>query len=192
MLLVGKQAPEFKAVALVDGKDFKEVSLSDYKGKHVVLFFYPLDFTFVCPTELHALQDKYNEFKKRDVELLGISVDSQFSHLAWVETPKNKGGIAGTTFPLIADLNKTITRDYDVEVEGAGIAFRAVFLINKEGIVQHQSVNNTDIGRNIDEIIRTVDALQFTEKHGEVCPANWNEGDSSMKPSQEGLTEYFG
>ena len=191
MVLVGKQAPEFKAVALFVDNQFKDLSLTSAKGKFLVLFFYPADFTFVCPTELHALQDKYEEFKKRGVELLGISVDSQFSHLAWVETPKNKGGIAGTTFPLVADLNKTITRDYDVEVEGAGIAFRAVFVINKDGVVQHQSVNNTDIGRNIDEILRTVDALQFTEKHGEVCPANWNEGDAAMKPSQDGITEYF-
>ncbi|PID29132.1 MAG: thioredoxin peroxidase [Candidatus Cloacimonadota bacterium] len=192
MVLVGRKAPDFKATALVNGNEFKEISLSDYKGKYVLLFFYPLDFTFVCPTEIHAFQNKLEEFKKRGVEVIGVSIDSQFSHFNWVKTPKSQGGIEGTTYPLIADLNKTITRDYDVEVPGAGIAFRANFLIDKEGVVQHQSINNTDIGRNVDELIRLVDALQFTEKHGEVCPANWNEGDKSMKPTAEGLGEYFG
>ncbi|MBN1968047.1 MAG: peroxiredoxin [Candidatus Delongbacteria bacterium] len=191
MVLVGRKAPEFKATALVDGKDFKEISLSDYNGKYVLLFFYPLDFTFVCPTEIHAFQDKLEEFKRRGVEVIGVSVDSQFSHLNWVNSPRSEGGIAGTTYPLIADLNKTITRDYDVEVPGSGIAFRANFLIDRNGYVQHQSINNTDIGRNVDELIRLVDALKFTEEHGEVCPANWSEGVKSMKPNQEGLKEYF-
>ena len=191
-VLVGKQAPDFKADAVVNGTEFKEISLSDYKGKkYVALFFYPLDFTFVCPTELHAFQDKLAEFNSLDTEVIGVSVDSKFSHFAWLNTPKNQGGIEGVKYAVVSDLNKQITRDYDVEVEGAGIAYRGLFLIDKEGIVQHQVVNNLPLGRNVDEAIRMVKALQFFEKNGEVCPANWNEGDKAMKPSDEGLKEYF-
>jgi peroxiredoxin (alkyl hydroperoxide reductase subunit C) len=191
-VLVGKQAPDFKAEAVVNGTEFKEISLSDFKGKkYVALFFYPLDFTFVCPTELHAFQDKLAEFQALDTEVIGVSVDSKFSHFAWLNTPKGQGGIEGVKYAVVSDLNKTITRDYDVEVEGAGIAYRGLFLIDKDGVVQHQVVNNLPLGRNVDEAIRMVKALQFFEKNGEVCPANWNEGAKGMKPNDEGLKEYF-
>lgn len=191
-VLVGKQAPNFTADAVVNGNEFKEISLSDFQGKkYVVLFFYPLDFTFVCPTELHAFQDKLAEFEALGAEVIGVSVDSKFSHFAWANTPKREGGIEGVKYTLVSDLNKTITRDYDVEVEGAGISYRGLFLIDKDGLVQHQVVNNLPLGRNVDEAIRMVKALQFFEKNGEVCPANWNEGDKGMKANDEGLKEYF-
>lgn len=191
-VLVGKQAPDFKANAVVNGAIEADFSLSQYKGsKYVVLFFYPLDFTFVCPTELHAFQAQLADFEKRGVQVVGVSVDSHFSHLAWVNTPKKQGGIEGVTYPLVADLNKTISADYDVLVEGAGIAYRGLFLIDKEGLVRHQVVNDLPLGRNIDEALRMVDALQFFEKNGEVCPANWSEGKKSMKATGEGLVEYF-
>lgn len=189
-VLVGKQAPEFVAKAVVEGQ-FKEVKLSDYRGKYVVLFFYPLDFTFVCPTELHTFQEKLEDFRSRGCEVLGVSVDSEHSHLAWLNTPKTKGGIQGVKYPLVADITKSIARDYDVLIQDAGIAFRGTFLIDREGVVQHQTVNNLPLGRNIDEFVRLLDALQFTEEHGEVCPANWSKGEKSMKPNAEGLTEYF-
>ena len=191
-VLVGKQAPAFTAAAVVGGnKIVEDFSLADYKGKEVVLFFYPLDFTFVCPTELHAFQAKLGEFEKRGVQVIGVSVDSQFSHYAWLTTPKNKGGIEGVTYPLVADLDKSISANYDVLVEGAGIAYRGLFLIDKAGVVRHQVVNDLPLGRNIDEALRMVDALQFFEENGEVCPANWQEGEKSMKPNQDGLEEYF-
>jgi peroxiredoxin 2/4 len=191
-VLVGKKAPDFTAPAVINGNTFVDAcSLSSFKGKYVVLFFYPLDFTFVCPTELHAFQDKVEEFKKRNVEIVGCSVDSKFSHLAWLNTPRSQGGIQGITYPLVSDINKTIARDYDVLIEGAGIALRGLFLIDRDGIVKHQVVNDLGLGRNIDEVIRLVDALQFTEEFGEVCPANWNKGDKSMKPNEAGLKEYF-
>ncbi len=191
-VLVGKTAPDFEAAAVVDGNKIVEnFKLSDYKGKHIVLFFYPLDFTFVCPTELHAFQAKLEDFKKRDVEVIGVSVDSQFSHFAWLNTPVAKGGIEGVKYPLVADLNKTISLDYDVLVEGAGVAYRGLFLIDPEFNVRHQVINDLPLGRNIDEALRMVDALQFFEKNGEVCPANWHEGEKSMKPDQAGLEEYF-
>lgn len=190
-VLVGRQAPEFKANAVVNGEIKADFSLSDYKGKYVVLFFYPLDFTFVCPTELHAFQEKLSAFESKNTQVIGVSIDSHFSHLAWVNTPKKQGGIEGVTYPLVADLNKTIAADYDVLVEGAGIAYRGLFLIDKEGLVRHQVVNDLPLGRNIDEALRMVDALQFFEKNGEVCPANWQEGAKSMKPDGDGLKEYF-
>lgn len=190
-VLVGKEAPDFEAVAVV-GTEIKEgFKLSDYKGKYILLFFYPLDFTFVCPTELLAFNEKLDDFKKRGVEVIGASVDSHFSHFAWLTTPRAKGGIEGVQYPIVSDLNKTISADYDVLVEGAGIAYRGLFLIDKNFVVRHQVVNDLPLGRSVDEAIRMVDALQFTEEHGEVCPANWNKGDKSMKPSQEGLEEYF-
>lgn len=191
MVLVNKEAPDFTAKAVQEGTVIDEYKLSDLRGKYVVLFFYPLDFTFVCPTELHAFQAKLAEFKKRNVEVVGVSIDSWFSHLAWLQQPKNQGGIEGVTYPLVSDLNKTISKDYDVLLEGVGIALRGLFLIDKEGIVQHQVVNNLPLGRSIDEALRLVDALQFTEEHGEVCPANWKEGEKSMKPTGDGLKEYF-
>jgi peroxiredoxin 2/4 len=191
-VLVGRPAPDFDVAAVVKGSQFVDsVKLSDFKGQYVVLFFYPLDFTFVCPTELHAFQDKLEEFRKRNVELLGCSVDSKFSHFAWLTTPRNRGGIEGVTYTLLSDINKTVSEDYDVLLEGAGIALRGLFLIDKEGIVRHQVVNDLPLGRNVDEVLRLVDALQFTEQFGEVCPANWNKGDKTMKPTDEGLKEYF-
>ncbi len=190
-VLVGKQAPDFTAKAVDGGKIVDNFKLSNYKGKYIVLFFYPLDFTFVCPTELHAFNDKLTEFKERGVELIGCSVDSHFSHLAWLNTKKADGGIQGVKYPIVADLNKTIARDYDVLVETAGIAYRGLFLIDKNFIVRHQVVNDLPLGRNVDETLRMVDALQFNEKNGEVCPANWTKGTKAMKPNQEGLKEYF-
>jgi peroxiredoxin (alkyl hydroperoxide reductase subunit C) len=189
-VLVGKKAPDFKADAVVNG-DFKTVSLSDYKGKYVVMFFYPLDFTFVCPTELHAFQEKLSAFKAMNCELIGVSIDSKFSHFAWLNTPKEEGGIKGVTYTLISDLNKTIARDYDVLIPEAGIALRGSFLIDKEGVVQQQTINNLPLGRNVDEMLRLVEALQYTESHGEVCPANWKKGDRAMKADQSGLKSYF-
>ena len=189
-VLVGKKAPEFKADAVVNG-DFKTVSLSDYKGKYVVMFFYPLDFTFVCPTELHAFQEKLSAFKSLNCELLGVSVDSKFSHFAWLNTPKEEGGIKGVTYTLISDLNKTIARDYDVLIPEGGVALRGAFLIDKEGVVQQQTINSLPLGRNVDEMLRLVEALQYTESHGEVCPANWKKGDKAMKADQAGLKSYF-
>jgi peroxiredoxin (alkyl hydroperoxide reductase subunit C) len=191
MVLVNRQAPDFTAKAVKGSEVIDDFKLSSLRGKYVVLFFYPLDFTFVCPTELHAFQEKLEDFKKKNVEVIGVSTDSWFSHLAWLKTPRNQGGIEGVTYPLISDFNKTISRDYDVLFDGLGAAYRGLFLIDKEGIVQHQVVNNLPLGRNIDEALRMVDALQFTEKHGEVCPANWNEGEKSMKPTDAGLKEYF-
>lgn len=190
-VLVGRQAPDFKATAVVNG-DFKQVRLSDYRGKYVVLFFYPLDFTFVCPTEMHAFQEKLETFKQLNVEVLGVSVDSEHSHLAWLHQPKEQGGIHGVKYPIVSDLNKTIARDYDVLVPDAGVAFRATFLIDKEGKVRHQTVNDLPLGRNIDEFTRLVEALQFHEQHGEVCPANWKKGEKTMKPNQAGLKAFFG
>ncbi|MEC4679006.1 MAG: peroxiredoxin [Nitrospirota bacterium] len=191
MVLVNQEAPDFTEKAVVDGQVVNEFKLSDQRGKYVVLFFYPLDFTFVCPTELHAFQGKLEEFKKRNVEVIGVSTDSWFSHLAWLNTPKNQGGIEGVTYPLVSDFNKTISKSYDVLFEGLGAAYRGLFLIDKKGVVQHQVVNNLPLGRSVGEVLRMVDALQFTEEHGEVCPADWKEGDKSMKPTDAGLKEYF-
>lgn len=189
-VLVGKNAPDFKATAVVNG-DFKQVSLSDYRGKYVVLFFYPLDFTFVCPTEMHAFQEKLDTFKKLNTEVLAVSVDSQFSHLAWLNTKVEDGGISGVKYPIIADINKTISRDYDVLIPDAGVALRGAFLIDKQGKVRQQTINDLPLGRNIDEMVRLVEALQFHEEHGEVCPANWKKGDKAMKADQAGLKAYF-
>ncbi len=189
-VLVGKAAPEFTAQAVMPDNSFQEISLSDYKGKHVVLFFYPLDFTFVCPSELIAFDHRLNEFKERGVEVIGASIDSHFSHLAWKNTEINNGGIGNVQYPLIADIDKSITEAYDMRT-GPGIALRGSFLIDKEGVVQHQVVNNLSLGRDIDEMLRMVDALQFTEEHGEVCPAGWNKGEAGMKASTEGVAEYL-
>ncbi len=191
-VLVGKQAPEFDVKAVVNGNEVVDsYKLSDLKGKHVVLFFYPLDFTFVCPTELHAFQSKLADFEKRNVQVVGCSVDSWFSHVAWLNTPKNKGGIEGVTYPILSDFNKEISKAYDVLVDGLAASYRGLFLIDTEGVVRHQVVNDLPLGRNIDEALRMVDALQFFEKNGEVCPANWKTGETSMKPNQEGLEAYF-
>lgn len=189
-VLVGKRAPEFSAQAVVDGIVVDRFSLSQFDDKMVLFFFYPLDFTFVCPTELHAFQERLNEFEERDTIVVGCSIDSVYSHLAWLATPKSKGGIEGITYPLVSDLKKDIAKAYDVLAE-AGIAYRGLFLIDKRGIVRHQVVNDLPLGRSVDEALRMIDALSFFEKNGEVCPANWKKGAKAMKPTQEGLTAYM-
>ena len=191
-VLVGKKAPDFNATAVVGGDVKNNFKLSDMRGKYVVLFFYPLDFTFVCPTELHAFNEKLDQFRKLNTEVIGVSIDSHFSHVAWLNTPKESGGIAGVRYPLVSDINKTIARDYDVLIPDAGIALRGAFLIDKEGIVKHQTVNDLPLGRNIDEFLRLTEALQYHEQHGEVCPANWKKGDKAMKANTQGLKTYFG
>ncbi|MBT6121343.1 peroxiredoxin [bacterium] len=192
-VLVGKKAPDFTAKAVIDGGEVVDsYKLSDLRGKYTVLFFYPLDFTFVCPTELHAFQEKLGEFETRNTQVVAVSVDSWFSHAAWLNTPKDKGGIQGVTYPIVSDFNKQISKDFDVLVEGLGAAYRGLFLIDKDGIVRHQVVNDLPLGRSVEETLRMVDALQFTEEHGEVCPANWTKGKKAMKPNTDGLTTYFG
>jgi len=190
-MLTGKKAPDFQEKAVIKDQIVDDFTLSSYKGKYVVLFFYPLDFTFVCPTELHSFQEKLSQFEERGCAVIGCSVDSWFSHHAWLALPKNKGGIEGVTYPIVSDLNKTIAKDYGVLKEDEGIAYRGLFLIDKEQVVRHTVVNDLPLGRNVDETLRTLDALIFHEKHGEVCPANWREGSKSMKPTQEGLASYF-
>jgi peroxiredoxin (alkyl hydroperoxide reductase subunit C) len=188
---VGEEAPEFKATAVMADNTFKnDFQLSDFKGKYVLLFFYPLDFTFVCPSEIIAFNKKLDEFKSRNVEVIGISTDSHFSHWAWKNTPVNNGGIGDIQFPLVADLTKEISADYGVLLEG-GMALRGTFLIDKEGMVQHMSVNNLGLGRSVDEALRMIDALQHLEEHGEVCPANWSKGDDAMTPTADGVAKYL-
>lgn len=189
-VLVNRIAPDFKAQAVMADGSFKEIRLSDYRGRHVVLFFWPLDFTFVCPSEIIAHEHRRAAFEKAGVQLIGVSIDSQFTHHAWRETPVNKGGIGRVGFPIVADVNHEIVRAYGVE-HADGVAFRASFLIDKTGVVQHQTVNNLPLGRNVDEMLRTVDALQFTEAHGEVCPAGWQKGEAGMKPTAEGVASYL-
>lgn len=189
--LVGKKAPGFKANAVVGHKIVSDFSLDQYLGKNVIFFFYPLDFTFVCPTELHAFQEKIEEFEKRNCQVIACSIDSQYSHLAWLKTPASKGGIEGITYPLVSDLNKNISRDYGVLIEEEGISYRGLYLIDKEGTVRHQLINDLPLGRSVDEAIRILDALTYFEKNGEVCPANWRSDSQSMKPTQEGLEKYF-
>ncbi|MDA3843304.1 MAG: peroxiredoxin [Candidatus Kapabacteria bacterium] len=201
--LIGKKAPSFKANAVINGNEIVEgYSLDQFIGKKdVVLFFYPLDFTFVCPTELLAFQEKLAEFEKRGVAVVGCSVDSQFSHWAWLNTDKNNGGIKGVTYPLVSDMSTTIARNFGVlagkynhdtgEFDGAPVAFRGTFLIDKEGVVKHSVVNDLGLGRSVDETLRMVDALHHLEKYGEVCPANWKEGDDAMTPSLTGVADYL-
>lgn len=189
--LVGKTAPHFSAKAVKNGQIVDEFSLRDFLGKYVLFFFYPLDFTFVCPTELHAFQEQLSEFEKRGVQVVGCSVDSCFSHLAWLGTPRSKGGIEGVEYPLVSDLNKQIARNYQVLKEDEGIAYRGLYLIDKQGIVRHQLINDLPLGRSIDEALRMVDALLFFEANGEVCPANWKHGAKAMKPTNDGLVVYF-
>ena len=191
-VLVGKTAPDFSVKAVVNGGTVQDkFTMSQFRGKYVALFFYPFDFTFVCPTELHAFQEKLAEFESRNVQLIGVSTDSWHSHVAWLNTPKTKGGIQGVTYPLAADFNKTIARDYDVLVEGLGAAYRGLFLIDKDGVVRHQVVNDLPLGRSVDEVLRMVDALQYFEANGEVCPANWTQGKQALKETREGLEVYF-
>jgi peroxiredoxin (alkyl hydroperoxide reductase subunit C) len=191
-VLVNKQAPDFKVTAATGPNESKEIKLSDYKDKkYVVLFFYPKDFTFVCPTEIHAFQDALGEFESRNAVVLGVSTDTENSHQAWLRTPKNDGGIQGVTYPLLADVLKSISRDYDVLDEAAGIAYRATFIINKSGLVMAQNVSHRPIGRSVEEALRLLDAVQYNEEHGEVCPAGWTKGKKAMKGSNEGVRAYF-
>ena len=190
--LVNKPAPDFTATAVMPDNSFNDkFSLSSLSGKYTCLFFYPLDFTFVCPSEIIAFDRKLDEFKKRNCEVVGVSVDSQFTHLAWKNTPVEKGGIGDVKFPLVADLKKQIAADYGVLFEDAGIAFRGLFIIDKVGTVQHALVNNLPLGRNVDEALRVLSALQYHEEHGEVCPANWREGEKAMTPIAEGVASYL-
>ena len=191
-VLVGKQAPDFTVPAVLgNGEIVDSFNFSDAtSGKYAVVFFYPLDFTFVCPSELIALDHRIDEFKNRGVEVVAVSIDSHFTHNAWRNTPINKGGIGPVRYTLAADLTHSIAKDYDVETAG-GVAFRGTFLIDTQGVVRHQVVNDLPLGRNIDELIRVVDALQFHEEHGEVCPAGWNKGDKGMNASPAGVAEYL-
>jgi len=190
MSLVQKPAPDFKADAVV-GKLFKSVQLSDYKGKWLVLYFYPLDFTFVCPTEITAFSDKNEEFTKIGAEVVGCSIDSKFTHLAWINTPRKEGGLGDIKHPLLADVTKKIAKDYDVLIEEAGIALRGLFIINPEGKVVYQVVHDLGVGRSVDETLRVIKAFQQVAKTGEVCPANWTEGKKTMKPDTQKSKEYF-
>lgn len=189
-VLVQKEAPDFTAQAVMPNGSFQEVKLSDYRDQYVMLFFYPLDFTFVCPTEIIAFSEHNQSFKDLNVQLLGVSVDSHFSHHAWREMPREKGGIGPIQYPLVADLNKQIAKDYDVLIDD-GVALRGLFLIDKEGIVRHQVVNDLPLGRSVAEALRMVQALQYFEKNGEVCPANWQEGASTIKPNLNESKEFF-
>jgi len=190
-ILVSRQAPDFTAPAVMpNGEIVERFTLSDLRGRYVVLFFWPLDFTFVCPTEILAHDRRIEQFKERNVEVVGISIDSQFTHFAWRNTPVKEGGIGPVKFPLVADVTHAITRAYGIE-HPEGVALRASFLIDREGIVQHQVVNNLPLGRNVDEMLRMVDALQFTEEHGEVCPAGWNKGQEGMQPTSRGVADYL-
>ena len=188
--LVTKPAPDFTAEAVLGDGSISEISLSDYKGQYVLLYFYPLDFTFVCPTEIIAFNKKVEEFKKRNTQLIGVSIDSAFTHSAWRRTPLNEGGIGEIDYPLVADLKKSIATDYGVLFDDS-IALRGLFLIDKEGVVRHALVNDLPLGRSVDEAIRMVDALQYFETNGEVCPANWKQGEEAMKPDAEGVAKYL-
>ncbi|KAA0258837.1 peroxiredoxin [Deferribacter autotrophicus] len=189
MSLVTKKAPLFEEDAVVN-KEFKRIKLEDYRGKWVVLFFYPLDFTFVCPTEITALSDAYEEFQKRNCEIIGVSTDSKFSHLAWINTPREEGGLGDIKYPLVADFTKKISEDYGVLLPG-GMALRATFIIDPDGVVQFELIHDLGIGRNVKEILRSLDALQYTKKHGEVCPAGWEPGKETMVPDPEKMKEFF-
>ncbi len=189
--LVTNEAPDFTAIAVMPDNTFNEAfSLSALRGKYVLLFFYPLDFTFVCPSEILAFNKAVDAFKEKNCEVVGVSIDSHFSHLAWKNTAINDGGIGNVQFPLVADLDKSISKNYGVLLE-MGIALRGLYLVDKEGIVRHQVVNDLPLGRNVDEALRMLDALQFTEEHGDVCPANWNKGDDAMEPTAEGVAKYL-
>lgn len=204
-VLVGKKAPNFTASAVINGEEIVEgFTLEQFQGKYVILFFYPKDFTFVCPTELHAFQEKLDAFKAKNVEVIAVSTDTEQSHWGWLQLPKDKGGIQGVTYPIVADTNKTISTNYDVlagnyfynendelAAEGELIAYRGLFLIDPNGVVRHQLVNDLPLGRNVDEAMRMVDALQFVDENGEVCPANWSEGKSAMSATHDGVADYL-
>lgn len=188
--LVGKQAPHFSAKAVIADTIVNDFSLEDFKGKNIVFFFYPLDFTFVCPTELHAFQEAFAEFDKRDTQVIGCSVDSCYAHMAWLNTPKTKGGIQGIKYPLVSDINKDIAKNYGV-LHNDGMAYRGLFLIDKKGVIRHMVVNDLPLGRSITETLRMVDALLQFEKHGEVCPANWQRGQSALQATTASVAEYL-
>ena len=188
---VGQSAPDFTATAVVD-QEFKTIKLSDYRGKYVVLFFYPLDFTFVCPTEITAFSDRYEEFKQLGTEVLGVSVDSEFSHLAWIQTDRRSGGLGDLNYPLVSDIKKEISAAYNVLDPEAGIALRGLFIIDKEGVIQHSTINNLSFGRSVDETRRTLQAIQYVQSHpDEVCPAGWQPGQKTMNPDPVKAKEYF-
>ncbi|OQR70784.1 peroxiredoxin 1-like, partial [Tropilaelaps mercedesae] len=187
---IAKPAPDFKGIAVVDG-EFKQIELSDYKGSYVVLFFYPLDFTFVCPTEIIAFSEAAPRFKEINCQVIACSTDSQFSHLAWVNTPRTEGGLGACNIPLLADKNMMIARAYDVLKDEDGIPFRGLYIIDDKGILRQITVNDLPVGRSVDEIVRLVQAFQFTDKHGEVCPANWKPGSATMKPDPKDSKIYF-
>ena len=190
-LRVGQAAPDFTATAVYD-QEFKTIKLSDYRGKYVVLFFYPLDFTFVCPTEITAFSDRYDDFKSIGTEVLGVSVDSEFSHLAWTQSDRKQGGVGDLTYPLVSDIKKEISIAYNVLDPEAGVALRGLFLIDKDGVIQHSTVNNLAFGRSVDETLRTLQAIQHVQSHpDEVCPANWKPGDATMSPDPVKSKEFF-
>ena len=206
MALLGKKAPNFKANAVINGEEIvNDFTLNDYEGKQYVLFFfYPKDFTFVCPTEILAFQEKLEEFQKRDVQVIGCSTDSEESHWAWLNTPKDQGGIEGVTYPMVADLDKTISYNYGVlageyyqdedgmlNFEGSPVAYRGLFLLDKQGVVRHELINDMPLGRNVDEALRMVDALQHFENKGEVCPADWEEGKEAIEETHESVSAYL-
>lgn len=190
-LRVGQPAPDFTATAVYD-QEFKTIKLSDYRGKYVVLFFYPLDFTFVCPTEITAFSDRHDEFKTTNTEILGVSVDSEFSHLAWTQTDRKSGGVGDLNYPLVSDIKKEISAAYNVLDPEAGVALRGLFIIDKDGVIQHATINNLAFGRSVDETLRTLQAIQYVQSHpDEVCPANWKPGDATMSPDPVKSKEFF-
>ncbi len=188
--MVTREAPDFAAQAVMGDNAFEELKLSSYRGKYVILFFYPLDFTFVCPSEIIAFNDRLDEFHAKDTEIIGVSVDSHYTHLAWKKTPREEGGIGDIRYPLVADLNKNISREYGVLMDES-VALRGLFLIDRDGVIRHALVNDLGLGRSVDEAMRILTALRFTEEHGEVCPANWTEGDDAMLATPEGVAEYL-
>lgn len=189
--LIRKPAPDFTAEAVLKSGDFKEITLSSFRDqKYVALFFYPLDFTFVCPSEIIAFSKRAKAFESRQTQIIGVSVDSKFSHHAWRNTPVEKGGIGSIDFPLVSDITKEISRDYGVLIDDS-VALRGTFIIDKSGIVRHATLNDLPLGRNVDETLRVIDALQFTEAHGEVCPAGWQKGQKAMKPSASGVASFL-
>jgi len=188
---VQKPAPQFQGTAVDKSGNFVELKLSNYKGKYLVFFFYPLDFTFVCPTEIIAFSDRADEFRAINCEVVACSVDSHFSHLAWTERPRNRGGLGRMNIPLLSDITKKISKDYGVLLEDAGVALRGLFIIDEKGILRQSTINDLPVGRSVDETLRLVQAFQFTDKHGEVCPAGWKPGADTIKPNVNDSSEYF-
>nr|ARO91115.1 2-cys peroxiredoxin [Flintiella sanguinaria] len=190
-LQVGQKAPDFKAVAVYD-QEFIDIKLSDYLGKYVILFFYPLDFTFVCPTEITAFSDQYFKFKELNTEILGVSIDSKYAHLAWLQTDRKDGGLGDLNYPLVSDIKRSISESFNVLKEDEGVALRGLFIIDREGIIQYSTINNLSFGRSVDETLRILQALQYVQSYpDEVCPANWKPGDKTMKPTPDGSKDYF-